>query len=127
MLGELGISAMDAFARLAAQLDLPARLQGDLRFVARQRDDVAVVLFRLPTKSFDQLAQNAIDAARAEIENRLPRAADDADFLVFGANAPTIGRLTRVVEVGFQLLVFLNDRHECEYSADREDGLVPFP
>src|SRR5919108_6536963 len=127
MLGKFGVGAMDAFARFAAQLDLPARLQSDLRFVACQRDDIAVVLLRLPTKSVDQLAQNTIDATRAEIRNRLPRGADDTDFLVFGANAPTVGWLTRVVEIGLQLLVFLNDRHECEYSAGREDGSRPFP
>ena len=109
MLSELGVGAVNALARLAAQLDLPARLQGDLRVVAAERDDVAVLFFRLPAKALDQSRENAIDAARAEIRNRLAGAAVDADFFVLSADPPALARFARLVKVGFQLVVFLND------------------
>ena len=53
MLRELGVGAMDALAGLAAQFDLPARFQRDLRIAAGQRDDMAVLLLGLPIISLD--------------------------------------------------------------------------
>ena len=81
----------------------------------------------VPAEALDQLPQNKIDAALAEIGNRLARIAVDADFFVFGADAPTLARLAGIVEVGFELVLFLNDRHGCEYFADRADESRPFP
>ena len=105
----------------------PPGSKRNLCFVARQRDDIAVLLLRLPAEALDQLAQNKVDAALTEIGNRLPRIAVDTDFFVFGADPPTLARLAGIVEVGFELVLFLNDRHGCEYFADRADGSHPFP
>jgi hypothetical protein len=55
VLVELSIGAVNAVARLAAELDLAAGLQGDLRLVARERDDVAVLFFGVPAEALDQL------------------------------------------------------------------------
>ncbi len=45
----------------------------------------------------------------------------DADFFILGADAPLLARLAGVVKVSFQLVIFFNDRHGCECSADRAD------
>src|SRR3970040_1093060 len=101
MLAELAVGAVNALARLAAQLDLPTGFQGDLCLVALGADDVARLFLGLPAVTVDQFSKNSVDAARAEIRDRLSREAIDADFFVLGADAPLLARLAGVLEVGF--------------------------
>ena len=108
MLGEFGVGAVNAIARLAAELDLAARLESDLRSLAAERDDVAVLLVRLPAVALDHFPQDAIDAARTEVGNGLPGEPVDADFFVLGADAPAIARLAGGLKVGFEFFGFFN-------------------
>ena len=100
---------MDAIAGLAAEFNLPARFQGDLRVGASQRDDVTVLFFRLPSETFDQLPQNKFDAPWPEIGNGFAGAPVDADLFVLGTDAPTVARFARIVEKSFQFFFFFND------------------
>ena len=109
MLVELGVGAVNGLAGLAAELDLTAGLESDLRFVAAERDDVAVLLLRLPAETLDQLPQDTIDAARTEVRNRLPGVSVDADLFVFGADAPEVARFAGGLKVRFEFFVFFND------------------
>src|SRR5918992_3779592 len=110
MLSELGVRAMDTLARLAAQLDLAAGLEGNLSIVASQRDDTSVLLLRLPAETIDQFSQDELDAARPRIGNGLGGIAVNADLFVLGADPPAIARFPRVVEERFKLFFFFNDR-----------------
>ena len=109
MLGEFGVSTVDAIAGLAAEFNLPARLQGNLRVAAGQRDDMPVLLLRLPSETLDQLPQNELDPTRAGIGNGFGRISVDADLFVLGSDAPAVARFSRVVEKGFQFCFFFND------------------
>src|SRR5438093_13636352 len=117
---------MDALPGLAAQFNLPAGLESNLRVAAGQRDNMTVLLYRLPIISLAQFPQNMLDTAAAEIRNGLGRAPVDTDLLVFGSDAPALARLSRIVEKRFQLFFFFNDSHGCEYFVDTMDGSVPF-
>src|SRR5215470_3041604 len=109
MLAKLSVSAVNIFTGLAAQLDLSARLEGNLRITSGQRDDMAVLLLRLPSESLNQLPQDKFDPALSEVGNGLGRASDNTDLFVLGSDAPPLARFPGVVEVGFQLLFFFND------------------
>src|SRR5687768_24974 len=98
MLGELGVSAMDTLARLAAQLDLPPRFESNLSIVASQRNDVSVLLLGLPAETIDQRSENELNAAWPGIGNRFGRVAVNTDLFVLGADPPALARLPRVVK-----------------------------
>ena len=106
---ELADGAVDALAGLAAELDLPARLESDLRAAAAEGDDVALLLLGLPAVAVDHFPQDAIDAARTEYGNRLAGVPIDADLLVLGADAPAVARFAGGLKVGFEFFVFFND------------------
>ena len=127
MLVELSVSAVNAVAGLAAELDLTAGLQRDLRLISAERDDVTVLFLGVPAEPLDQLPQNKSDPALAEIGNRLARVSIDADLFVFGTDAPLVARLAGVLKVSFQLVIFFNDRQGSECSAGMADESRPFP
>jgi hypothetical protein len=108
---------VDALAGLAAEFNLPARLQGNLRVVAGQRDDMPVLFFRLPAETFTQLPQNKLDTLWSEIGNRFARVLVDADLFILGPDAP-LSRGFRCVEVTLSSS-FFNDRHGCECFVGR--------
>jgi hypothetical protein len=108
MLVKFGVGAVNALARLAAELDLTAGLECDLRASAAERDDIAVLLLRLPTVALDHFAQDAIDTTRAEVGNCLTGMTIDADFFVFGTDAPAVARFAGRLKVRFEFFGFFN-------------------
>ena len=109
MLRELGISTVDAVARLATQFYLPTGLKSDLGIAAAERDDMPVLLLRLPTETIDQLFKNELDSARTIIRNRFAGIVINADFFVFSADTPAVTGLYLVIYLRFHLLFFFND------------------
>ena len=93
--------------RRLARFDRPA--ESDLRAIAAEGNDVAVLLLRLPAETLDHFPQDAIDAARTEVRNRLPGVSVDADLFVFGADPPKVARFASGLKVRFEFFVFFND------------------
>src|SRR5206468_2092251 len=86
-------------ALLARELELRARLEGDRRALARERDHAPILLLGLPAVALGQPAQHGLDAARAG-EGRGPAARTfDRDLFVLRADHPALARLARPVEL----------------------------
>ncbi|MNN33521.1 hypothetical protein D3C81_1472830 [compost metagenome] len=88
---------VDGLQRRARQLELAARLQTDrggeaLGVFALQGDDVAGFLHRRPAKAL-QAGQHGQDAVLALIGGATQGGLVEAELLVFGADAPLVGRL----------------------------------
>ena len=93
VLRELLLVRSGCFADLAAQLELPARLERDRRLAALEGDHVSAFEARLPAEPVREPAQHRLDAARPVVGRRAARPAIDRDLLVLGADAPFAARL----------------------------------
>ena len=81
-------SLVEGAEGLASQLDLPARLEGDVRVTARKPDNPPLLLDRFPTEVLTHSAENCLDTVRAGKRDRLARSGVDSDTLHLGTNNP---------------------------------------
>jgi hypothetical protein len=102
MLVHLVAGVVERRDRRARQLELAARLQRDVAGLAAQRDDLAVLLDRLPAEA-QQPLQDGADAVRPLIGQRPQVAGAEGELLVLGADAPLLGRLAAGLEIGHEL------------------------
>ena len=84
---------MDGLQRRTRQLELPTRLQGNVAALFGERDDLAILLNRLPTKAACQPLQDCADTIGAVVGNMLQTVACESKLLVFSSEPPLIARL----------------------------------
>src|SRR6185312_13834234 len=100
----LAASLVDGFQRRAGQFQLAGRLQRDVGLVAGERDRNIAFAGDLPAVTRGDAFEQRADAALALERRRLQVIGAEAEFLVFGADAPGFARLLAGGEVVDQLL-----------------------
>ena len=121
---DLGAGLVDRAQRRARQLELPARLQRDAAAFHGERDDVAVLLDRLPAEAL-QPAQQRADAVRLFVADGAQRLQVEHELLVLSPDPPLRPRLVALLEILDQLSLAGDGgaarlwwcRHRCSYSA----------
>ena len=103
----LGAGLVEVLERRAGQLELAGGLEADGAVGAGQRDDLAVLLDRLPAE-FGQAEQQVADAARLLPRRRAVIVAAIDELLVLGADAPIVARLLAVDEHRQQIVAALD-------------------
>ena len=93
---------MQGLERRAGELELAAGLERDAAGIAAERDDVAVLLDRLPAEAL-QAPEDRTDAVGPIIGQRPEVAAAEGELLVLGADAPFVARLAARFEIGDEL------------------------
>src|SRR6202000_2762488 len=96
--------------------ELRARLEGDRRAAAHQRDDRPAVVLALgrPAVVAGEVLEDAKNAPLSQIRERAARGLEDPEFFHLGADAPLAPRLAGLGE----------GEHEVIAAADRVEGLV---
>ena len=99
---------VDGFQRRARQLELPAGFKADVGAVAFQPDQVVAFQHLLPAEAVAQAFQHRLDRAFAVVGQGLQIVPGKAELLVFGADAPVLGRLLAGCDVVGKLLAPLD-------------------
>ncbi len=105
----LGAGLVEIVAWRAGELELSGRLQAHAAILARERNDIAAFLDRLPAK-FGQARKQIADAAGLVIAGRAMVGSAIDELLVLGADLPARGGLLAFFEQADELIAALDDR-----------------
>ncbi len=102
MLAGFLADVVNADQRCAGQLKLAAGLQRHGSAVARQGNQLIVLIDALPAETHQAL-EHGLDAVVAGVIWAAQRIEMEGEFLVFGADAPLVTRLAARLEIADQL------------------------
>ena len=114
----LGAGLVQIFERRARQLELAGGLEADVAVGAGERDDLAVLLDRLPAE-LGQPQQQVADAAGLVPGRRAMVVAAVDELLVLGADAPSLARLLAAGEHRQQIVAALDEAGSRFFGAGR--------
>src|SRR5436853_2605269 len=109
MASGLGAGLVKVPERGSGKLELPSRLEADIAVLARQGDDLAAFLDRLPAE-LGELAEQVADSSRLVVGWRPVIVAAIDELLVLGADPPRLPRLLAADERREQVLPALDGR-----------------